>query len=90
MGYASDTETMADRKNKLVFRQIVRDAEIAYAISPVVRRHRLSAEETKIVTIIPRHARARATHAAGGPDFSRPTRSAHDENKTSDDKNALG
>jgi hypothetical protein len=29
------------------FRQIVRDAEIAYAISPVVRRHRLSAEETE-------------------------------------------
>jgi hypothetical protein len=29
------------------FRQIIRDAEIAYAISPVVRRHRLSAEETK-------------------------------------------
>jgi hypothetical protein len=27
------------------FRQIVRHAEIAYAISPVVRRHRLSAEE---------------------------------------------
>jgi hypothetical protein len=29
------------------FRQIVRDAEIAYAISPVVRRHRLNAEETE-------------------------------------------
>jgi hypothetical protein len=29
------------------FRQIIRDAEIAYAISPVVRRHRLSAEETE-------------------------------------------
>jgi hypothetical protein len=29
------------------FRQIVRDAEIAYAISPVVRRHRFSAEETE-------------------------------------------
>jgi hypothetical protein len=29
------------------FRQIVRDAETAYAISPVVRRHRLSAEETE-------------------------------------------
>ena len=29
------------------FRQIVRDAEIAYAISPVVRRHRLSAEKTE-------------------------------------------
>jgi len=29
------------------FHQIVRDAEIAYAISPIVRRHRLSAEETE-------------------------------------------
>jgi hypothetical protein len=29
------------------FRQIVRDAEIANAISPVVRRHRLTEEETK-------------------------------------------
>ena len=28
-------------------RQIVRDAEIANAISPVVRRHRLTEEETK-------------------------------------------
>jgi hypothetical protein len=30
-----------------VFRQIVRDAEIAYAIFPVVRRHRLTEEETE-------------------------------------------
>jgi hypothetical protein len=29
------------------FHQIVRDAEIANAISPVVRRHRLTEEETK-------------------------------------------
>jgi hypothetical protein len=29
------------------FRRIIRDAEIAYAISPVVRRHHLSAEETE-------------------------------------------
>jgi hypothetical protein len=29
------------------FRRIVCDAEIAYAISPVVRRHRLTAEETE-------------------------------------------
>jgi hypothetical protein len=29
----------------IVFRQIVRDAEIAYAISPVVRRHRLTERE---------------------------------------------
>ena len=33
--------------HRIVFRQIIRDAEIAYAISPVVRRHRLSAEETE-------------------------------------------
>ena len=33
--------------HRVVFNQIVRDAEIAYAISPVVRRHRLSAEETE-------------------------------------------
>jgi len=29
------------------FRQIIRDAEIAYAISPIVRGHRLTAEETE-------------------------------------------
>jgi hypothetical protein len=29
------------------FRQIVRDAEVANAISPVVRRHRLTEEETE-------------------------------------------
>jgi hypothetical protein len=33
--------------HRRVFRQIVRDAEIAYAISPVVRRHRLTEEETE-------------------------------------------
>lgn len=33
--------------HRIVFRQIVRDAEIAYAISPVVRRHRLTEEETE-------------------------------------------
>jgi hypothetical protein len=33
--------------HRRVFNEIVRDAEIAYAISPVVRRHRLSAEETE-------------------------------------------
>jgi hypothetical protein len=33
--------------HRIVFRQIIRDAEIAYAISPVVRRHRLTEEETK-------------------------------------------
>jgi hypothetical protein len=48
------------------FRQIIRDAEIAYAISPVVRRHRLSAEETEKFLLelrIPRAANvARITH----------------------------
>jgi hypothetical protein len=33
--------------HRIEFCQIVRDAEIAYAISPVVRRHHLSAEETE-------------------------------------------
>ena len=33
--------------HRIVFNQIVRDAEIAYAISPVVRRHRLTEEETE-------------------------------------------
>jgi len=33
--------------HRIVFRQIVRDAEIAYAISPIVRRHRLTEEETE-------------------------------------------
>jgi len=48
------------------FRQIVRDAEIACAISPVVRRHRLSAEETEKFLLelrIPRAANvAQITH----------------------------
>jgi hypothetical protein len=33
--------------HRIEFLQIIRDAEIAYAISPVVRRHRLTAEETE-------------------------------------------
>jgi hypothetical protein len=48
------------------FRQIIRDAEIAYAISPVVRRHRLTEEETEKFLVelrIPRAANvARITH----------------------------
>jgi hypothetical protein len=28
-------------------RQILRDAEVAYAISPIVRRHHLTREDTK-------------------------------------------
>jgi hypothetical protein len=32
---------------RIVFRQIARDAEIAYAISPFVRRYRLTEEETE-------------------------------------------
>ena len=45
--------------HSIEFRQIVRDAEIAYAISPVVRRHRLAAEDTEKFLIelrIPRAA----------------------------------
>jgi hypothetical protein len=52
--------------HRIEFLQIVRDAEIAYAISPVVRRHRLSAEETEKFLVelrIPRAANvARITH----------------------------
>jgi hypothetical protein len=33
--------------HRIEFRQIVRDAEIAYAISPVVRKHCLTEEKTK-------------------------------------------
>ena len=48
------------------FRQIIRDAEIAYAISSVVRRHRLTEEETEKFLVelrIPRAAKvARITH----------------------------
>jgi hypothetical protein len=33
--------------HRIEFLQIVRDAEIACAISPVVRRHRLSVEDTE-------------------------------------------
>jgi hypothetical protein len=38
---------ISHRMHFIQFRQIIRDAEIAYVISPVVRRHRLSAEETE-------------------------------------------
>ena len=33
--------------HRRVFNQIVREAEIAYAISPIVRKHHLTAEETE-------------------------------------------
>jgi hypothetical protein len=33
--------------HRIEFRQILRDAEIAYTISPVVSRHGLTEEETK-------------------------------------------
>ena len=33
--------------HRRVFNQIVRDAEIAYAISPIVGKHHLTAEETE-------------------------------------------
>jgi hypothetical protein len=52
--------------HRIEFRQIIRDAEIAYAISPVVRRHRLTEEETKNFLLelrIPRAANvAQITH----------------------------
>jgi hypothetical protein len=52
--------------HSIEFRQIVRDAEIAYAISPIVRSHRLGAEETEKFLLelgIPRAANvAQITH----------------------------
>ncbi|HVH91085.1 MAG TPA: hypothetical protein VM783_06850 [Candidatus Acidoferrum sp.] len=52
--------------HSIEFRQIVRDAEIAYAISPIVRKHHLTAEETEKFLVelrIPRAANvARITH----------------------------
>lgn len=65
---ASETEScrISQHVHRIVFHQIVRDAEIAYAISPVVRRHRLSAEETEKLLLelhIPRAANiAQITH----------------------------
>ena len=46
---ASETESsrISHRVHSIVFHQIVRDAEIAYAISPIVRRHSLTQEETE-------------------------------------------
>lgn len=37
--------TSDNHMHRRVFNQIVRDAEIAYAISPIVRKHHLTAEE---------------------------------------------
>jgi hypothetical protein len=52
--------------HRIEFRQIVRDAEIAYAISPVVCRHRVTEEETEKFLVelrIPRAANvAQITH----------------------------
>jgi hypothetical protein len=39
--------TSDNHMHRTVFNQIVRDAEIAYAISPIVRKHHLTAEETE-------------------------------------------
>jgi hypothetical protein len=44
--------------HRIEFRQIVRDAEIAYAISAVVRRHRLTEEETEKFLVELRISRA--------------------------------
>jgi hypothetical protein len=49
---------ISHRVHRIEFRQIVRDAEIAYAISPVVRRHRLSAEEIEKFLLELRNPRA--------------------------------
>lgn len=56
------------------FNQIVRDAEIAYAISPVVRRHRLTAEETEKFLLelrIPRAANVARIRVGPESGFSR-------------------
>lgn len=59
---------ISHRMHLIQFRQIIRDAEIAYAISPVVRRHRLTEEETEKFLVelrIPRAANvARITHGS--------------------------
>jgi hypothetical protein len=58
----------------LQFNQIVRDAEIAYAISPVVRRHRLTAEETEKFLLelrIPRAANVARISVGPESGFSR-------------------
>jgi hypothetical protein len=46
---ASETEScrISHHVHNIEFRQILGDAEIAYVISPVVRRHRLTEEETE-------------------------------------------
>ena len=65
---ASEAEScrISHHVRRIEFRQILRDAEIAYAISPVVRKHRLSAEETEKFLLelrIPRAANvAQITH----------------------------
>ena len=57
---------ISHQMHRIEFRQIVRDAEVAYAISSVVRRHRLTEEETEKFLVelrIPRAANvARITH----------------------------
>ena len=49
--------------HRIELRQILRDAEIAYAISPVVRRHCLTEEETEKFLVELRIPRA--TNVAG-------------------------
>ena len=46
---ASETKScrISHHVDHIEFRQIVRDAEIAYATSPIVRKHHLTAEETE-------------------------------------------
>jgi len=70
LSLAAQVETESCRVShhvhRIEFLHIVRDAEIAYAISPVVRRHRLDAEETEKFLLelrIPRAANvAQITH----------------------------
>ena len=68
---ASEAEScrISHHVRRIEFRQILRDAEIAYAISPVVRKHRLSAEETDGVVrgdCPPSRRKRRPDHASFG------------------------
>ena len=54
------------------FRQILRDAEIANAISPVVRRHHLTATETEKALLelhVPRAANVARISVSAGHDI---------------------
>jgi hypothetical protein len=60
---------ISHQMHRIELRQILRDAEIAYAISPVVRGHRLSAEEIEKFLVelrIPSCRKRRRNHASFG------------------------